>query len=101
MRTLDERLWIGEADMGELRPVLESAIADHFADGFLRHQWEGDVLRLSGPGARGSLACEAGFLKLRAVLKPPASWVHRTIRRKLDAALGDVAAKLAPGGAGR
>ena len=98
MRTLEDELWVGEAEMRELRPLLEAAIADHFDDGFLRHRWEGDVLRLSGPGARGSLVCEAGSLKLEAVLRPPASWVHRVIRRKLDAALEDVAAKTAAAG---
>ena len=84
--------------MSELRPLLEAAIADHFDDGFLRHRWEGDLLRLSGPGARGSLVCEGGFLKLRAVLRPPASWVRGVIRRKLDAALADVATAIARGG---
>lgn len=80
--------------MSALRPMLDAAIADHFGDGFLRHRWEGDVLHLSGPGARGSLIWEAGRLKLRAELRPPASWAHRVIRRKLDAAFGDVATAL-------
>ncbi len=98
MKVLEDELEVGTAGMRELRPWLEAAIADHFDDGFLRHRWEGDVLRLSGPGARGSLVCEAGSLRLRAVLRPPASWVHRVIRRKLDAALEDVAARIAAAG---
>ncbi len=101
MRVLEDQLDIGATGMRDLRPLLEAAIADHFDDGFLRHRWEGDVLRLSGPGARGSLVCEAGTLRLRAVLKPPASWVHRVIRRKLDAALEDVAARIAAPGTRR
>ena len=52
------------------------------------------MLRLSGPGARGSLIHEAGRLKLNAQLKPPASWVAGTVRRKIEAALEDVAAKV-------
>lgn len=92
MKQLDVELEVGATSLGELRPVLDAAISDHFADGFLRHRWEGDVLRLSGPGARGSLVLEAGLLRLRAELRPPASWVHRVIRHKIDAALGDVEA---------
>ena len=91
MKTLDLELDTGAAKMSDLRPILDAAIEDHFGDGFLRHRWEGDVLQLSGPGARGSLSWEAGRLKLHAVLKPPASWAHRVIRRKLDAAFEDVA----------
>ena len=92
MKKLDLELEVGAVEMTELRPVLDTAITDHFAEGIMRHRWEGDVLRLTGPGAKGSVVYEAGRLRLRAQLKPPASWVHRTIRKKVDAALGDVAA---------
>ena len=95
MKKLDLELEVGAAEIAELRPVLDTAITDHFSEGILRHRWEGDVLRLSGPGARGSLVFDAGRLRLQAELKPPASWVHRTIRKKIDAALGDVAAHVA------
>jgi len=98
MKTLDLELETGGAEMSELRPILDRAIGDHFGGGFLRHRWEGDVLQLSGPGARGSLIWEAGRLKLRVELRPPASWAHRTIRRKLDAAFEDVAAASRGGG---
>ncbi len=95
MKRLDIVLDTGETEMPELRPILDAAITDHFDDGFLHHRWEGDVLQLSGPGAHGSIIHEAGHLKLQAELKPPASWVHKTIRRKIEAALGDLAAKIA------
>ncbi len=91
MKKLDLDLDVGTAEMTELKPVLDAAISDHFSDGFLSHRWEGDVLRLSGPGARGSLVRQDGRLRLRAELRAPASWAHRVIRRKIDAALGDVA----------
>ncbi|MCP3958935.1 MAG: hypothetical protein GY719_13870 [bacterium] len=94
MKKLDLDLDVGTAEMSELKSVLDAAISDHFADGFLRHRWEGDVLRLSGPGARGSLVRRDGRLKLQAELRAPASWAHRVIRRKIDAALGDVAAHI-------
>ena len=91
MKKLDLELEVGTAELAELRPVLDTAITDHFSEGILRHRWEGDVLRLSGPGAQGSVVYEAGRLRLQVELKPPASWVHRRIRNKIDAAFGDVA----------
>lgn len=94
MKKLDFELNTGNAKAGELRPILDQAISNHFADGFMHHEWEGDVLRLSGPGARGSIVHESGHLRLRAELRAPASFVHRAIRRKIKAALGDVAAKV-------
>ena len=97
MKKIDLELDTGVASLGELRPAIDAAIDDHFDDGFLRHRWEGDVLCLSGPGARGSLSHEDGRLKLYAQLKPPASWVSGTIRRKIEAALEDVAAKIGTG----
>ncbi len=94
MKKVDFKLATGDADAGELRPILDQAISDHFDDGFLHHAWDGDVLRLSGPGARGTIVHESGHLRLQAKLRAPASLVHRVIRRKIQAALEDVAAKL-------
>ncbi len=94
MKKIDLELAVGTVKLTELRPILDAAIGDHFADGFLHHEWEGDVVRLSGPGARGSLVCQDGHLRLTAELKPPASWVHRVIRGKIDAALTDVVARV-------
>ncbi len=95
MKRLDFELATGDADLDRLRPIIARAIDNHFADGFLRHRWEGDVLRLSGPGASGSVVHEAGRLRLTAQLGPPASFVQGVIRRKIQAALDDVAAALA------
>ncbi len=94
MKRLDIVLETGESEIGELRPILDAAITEHFDDGFLHHRWDGDVLCLSGPGAQGSIVHESGCLKLRAELRPPASWVHRTIRRRIEAALDDLAGKV-------
>ena len=101
MKRLDFELETGDADVGELRPILDRAIRDHFAEGFLHHEWRGDVLHLSGPGARGSIVHESGRLRLQARLGLPASLVHRTIRRKLEAAIADVAARLTRPATGR
>ncbi len=94
MKRLDFELATGDADAGELRLILDQAISEHFDDGFLHHQWDGDVLRLSGPGARGSIVHESGHLRLQAKLRAPASFVHQVIRRRIQAALEDVAARL-------
>lgn len=96
MKKLDFELATGGADAAALRSILDEAISDHFDDGFLHHEWDGDVLRLSGPGARGSVVHEPGHLRLRAELRPPASFIHRVIRRRVEAALADVAAALTP-----
>ncbi len=96
MKTIDLKLDTGEAQIDQLRPILEQAIGRHFTEGFLRHRWKGDVLVLSGPGAQGSLAHAAGRLRLQAELRPPASWMHRLIRKKIEASLVDVAAAIAP-----
>ena len=77
MKKLDRELDVGSTELAELRPILDAAIDDHFAEGFLRHEWEGDVLRLSGPGARGSLVRQAGRLKHAARSSRP-----RTSRRR-------------------
>ncbi len=97
MKKIDLTLDTGDTELGELRPILGKAISDHFADGFLHHEWQGDVLRLSGPGASGSLIHEGGRLRLRAELRAPASWAHKVIRKKISAALADVAAEIKPG----
>lgn len=96
MKTLDFELATGDAGAVELRRILDQAISDHFDDGFLHHTWDGDVLRLSGPGAQGSIVHEDGHLRLRARLRAPASLVHRAIRRRIQAAMDDIAAKLTP-----
>ncbi len=94
MKNLNYELEAGTADTDRLRSILDQAIKDHFTDGFLRHQWQGNVLRLAGPGAKGSIVVESGRLRLQAQLRPPASLVHRLIRQKIEAALADVSAKV-------
>ncbi|MCG8460464.1 MAG: hypothetical protein MI919_29635, partial [Holophagales bacterium] len=60
----------GKADMGECRPALDAALQKQFPGGMLQRRWEGDVLVLSGPGAKGSITYAGGKLVGRAELKP-------------------------------
>ena len=73
--------------MAELRPKLDAALQREFPGGMLQRKWNGDVLELSGPGARGTIVLEIGRLVGRASLGPPASLMHALIEQKVGAAL--------------
>jgi len=73
--------------MQEARPSLDAALAEQFPGGMLQRRWDGDVLRLSGPGAEGSIVFNGGHLIGRADLKPPASLMRPLIEQKISAAL--------------
>jgi hypothetical protein len=77
--------------LAELRPALDAALAEQFPGGMLRRQWDGDVLRLSGPGAKGTVVLDAGRLVGEAELAPPASLMRGTIEQKIGAALAKAA----------
>lgn len=73
--------------MEELRPALDAALHEAFPGGMLRRQWDGEVLRLSGPGALGSVVLADGRLVGVADLKPPASLMRPIIEQKISGAL--------------
>ena len=75
----------------ELREALNAAFQREFPGGMLQRRWEGDVLHLSGPGAKGTIVLEAGRLIGRAELAPPASLMKGMIEQKVGAALKDAA----------
>jgi hypothetical protein len=77
--------------MTELRPRLDAAFQKEFPGGMLQRRWNGDVLELTGPGARGTIVLEAGRLVGRATLGPPASLMRGMIEQKVGAALRAVA----------
>lgn len=87
---------IAASSMAEARPLLDAALREQFPGGMLQRRWEGDVLHLSGPGARGTIVYEAGRLVGRAELKPPASLMRPVIERKISAALEALAAAAGP-----
>ena len=73
--------------MEELRPRIDAALQKEFPGGMLQRKWAGDVLELSGPGAKGSIVLEAGRLVGRAALGPPASLMRGVIEQKIGSAL--------------
>ena len=75
----------------ELREALNAAFQREFPGGMLQRRWEGDVLHLSGPGAKGTIVLQEGRLIGRAELAPPASLLRAMIEQKVGAALKDAA----------
>ena len=75
----------------ELREPLNSALQREFPGGLLQRRWEGDVLHLTGPGAKGTIVLDGGKLIGRADLTPPASLMRGMIEQKVGAALKDAA----------
>jgi len=75
----------------ELRPALEAALESHLHGHLLSHRWEGGELRLSGPGARGTITVEDGWICCRAKLRLPASLLRSKIEAELRGALRQVA----------
>jgi hypothetical protein len=71
----------------EVREALNSALQREFPGGLLQRRWEGDVLHLSGPGAKGTIVLENGRLIGSAELAPPASLMRGMIEQKVGAAL--------------
>ena len=49
----------------------------------LKWSWEGDVMHLSGQGAKGTIVYEPGRLVGRAHLGPPASLMRPVIEQKI------------------
>ncbi|MFN7940064.1 MAG: polyhydroxyalkanoic acid system family protein [Thermoanaerobaculia bacterium] len=76
-----------KATMGELRPALDAALQKEFPGGMLQRKWNGEVLELAGPGAKGAIVLEDGKLVGRATLGPPASLMRALIEQKISAAL--------------
>lgn len=78
------------ATMDDVREALDAALHAQFPGGMLKRTWDGDVLRLSGPGAEGTITLADGKLLGEASLKPPASMMKPLIVQKITAALDKV-----------
>ena len=76
-----------KTSMSEIRPALDSFLQQEFPGGLLQRRWEGDILHLSGPGAKGTVTLEANGLVGRADLAPPASLMRPMIEQKISGAL--------------
>ncbi len=81
-----------KSSMGEIRPAIDAGLKDAFPGGMLKWRWEGDVLHLSGPGAKGTLVLEGDRLVGRAHLGPPASMMRPIIEQKIRSVMQMVAA---------
>jgi len=73
-----------KSSMDELRPALDAGLKEEFPGGMLKWSWEGAILHLTGPGAKGTLWYEAGWLKGTAHLGPPASLMRPVIEQKIS-----------------
>lgn len=80
------------ASMEELRAVMDAALREAFPGGMLKWQWEGEVIHLSGPGAKGTIVLEGGRLVGRAHLGPPASMMRPVIEQKIRGVMQKAAA---------
>lgn len=73
-----------KSSMDEIRPGLNAGLKEAFPGGMLKWRWEGEVMHLSGPGARATIALEVGRLVGRAELGPPASLMRPVIEQKIS-----------------
>lgn len=81
-----------KATMEEIRPALDAGLKQEFPGGMLKWSWEGDVMHLSGPGAKATIVLENGRLVGRAHLKPPASMMRPIIEQKIAQVMKTAAA---------
>lgn len=81
-----------KTSMEELRPALDAGLKQEFPGGMLKWTWEGDVMHLTGPGAKATIVLEAGRLVGRAHLGPPASLMRPVIEKKIFTVMKKAAA---------
>ena len=80
-----------KSSMNEVRPALDAGLKEAFPGGMLKWHWEGDVMHLSGPGAKATIVLENGWLIGQAHLKPPASMMKPVIEQKIASVLKKIA----------
>ena len=76
-----------KSSMAEIRPAIDAGLKEAFPGGMLKWRWEGDVMHLSGPGAKATIVLEDGRLVGRAELGPPASLMRPVIEQKITRAM--------------
>ena len=87
MSDLRIELATDKATMEDIRPGLDAALRREFPGGMMQRRWEGDVLHLSGPGAKGTIELAGNLLVGSAQLSPPASLMRAMIESKIGAAM--------------
>ena len=91
MSELTVEVVTAKQSMAELREVIDAGLKAEFPGGMMKWHWEGDVLHLSGPGAKGTVVLEGGRLVGRANLAPPASLMRPVIEQKIRRMMQKVA----------
>ena len=81
-----------KTSMEELRSQLDTGLKEEFPGGMLKWSWEGDVMHLTGPGAKATITLEDGRLVGRAHLGPPASLMRPVIEKKISTVMKKAAA---------
>lgn len=81
-----------KSSMADLRPALDASLKEEFPGGMLKWSWEGDVMNLSGPGAKATIFLEEGRLVGHAHLGPPASLMRPVIEQKMNRVMKKAAA---------
>jgi hypothetical protein len=92
MSELNIEVETSKSSMEEIRPALDAGLKQEFPGGMLKWHWEGDVMHLSGPGAKATIVYEGGKLVGRASLKPPASMMKPVIEQKISSVMKKAAA---------
>jgi Putative polyhydroxyalkanoic acid system protein (PHA_gran_rgn) len=87
MSTLTIEVVTARRSMEDIRPALDAALKAEFPGGMLKWTWEGEVMHLSGPGAKGTIALADGRLIGKAELGPPASMMRPVIEQKITKAM--------------
>ncbi|HYH46696.1 MAG TPA: polyhydroxyalkanoic acid system family protein [Thermoanaerobaculia bacterium] len=87
MSTLTIEVVTARRSMEDIRPALDAALKAEFPGGMLKCSWEGEVMHLSGPGAKGTIVLEDGRLIGKAELGPPASMMRPVIEQKITKAM--------------
>jgi putative polyhydroxyalkanoic acid system protein len=73
-----------KSSMEEIRSALDASLKEAFPGGMLKWRWEGEIVHLSGPGARGTILLRDGRLVGHAELGPPASLMRPVIEQKIS-----------------
>lgn len=91
MSVLTIQVETAKTSMDDIRDALDAGLKEAFPGGMLKWRWEGDVMHLSGPGAKATIQLEDGRLVGHAELGPPASLMRPVIEQKISQVMKKVA----------
>ena len=92
MSELTIEIATARGSMEEIRAPLDAALKEQFPGGMLKWKWQGEVMELWGPGAKGTIVLEGGSLVGRAELHAPAALMRPVIEQKMTKAMQKAAA---------